>query len=39
MARNMGQEENEAGVKLLTDRGELFQVPDFSSVAEPEELV
>lgn len=39
MVRNMRQRENEAGVKWLTERGQLFQVPDFSSVGKSEELV
>lgn len=39
MARKTGQRENEAGEKWHTDKGQLFQVPDFSLVAEPEELV
>lgn len=39
MARNIGQRENEAGMKWLTDKGQLFQVLDFSSVVQPEELV
>lgn len=36
MARNTGQRENEAAAKWLTDKGQLFQVPDFSSVVRPE---
>lgn len=39
MARKTGQRENEAGEKWLTHKGQLFQVPNFSLVAEPEELV
>ena len=39
MARNTGQRENEAGAKRLTERGQLFQVPNFSPVVKPEELV
>lgn len=39
MVRNMRQRENEAGAKWLTERGQLFQVPDFSSVGKSEELV
>lgn len=39
MTRKTGQRENEAGKKWLIDKGQLFQVPDFSLVAEPEGLV
>ena len=39
MARNPGQRENEAGAKWLSWQGPLFQVPDFSVVAEPQEPV
>lgn len=39
MVRNMRQRENEAGAKWLTERGQLFQVPDFSPVDKSEELV
>lgn len=37
MARKTRQRESEAGRKWLIDKGQLFQVPHLSSVAEPEE--
>lgn len=39
MVRNMRRRENEAGAKWLTEQGQLFQVPNFSSVGKSEELV